>query len=63
MILYKTDFEIYSIDLGADIAHHGSRAISGEQLAGRTAAKIISPENYCFSNFANRTTLIGGAPT
>jgi hypothetical protein len=63
MILYKTDFEIYSVDLGADIAHRTSRPVAVEKLVCRTDANVVPLSNYCYSDFANRTTLLIGEPT
>ncbi|MDB5596560.1 MAG: hypothetical protein JWM36_3521 [Hyphomicrobiales bacterium] len=63
MFLYKTDFEIYSVDLGADIADRISRPVAVKKLICRTDANVVSQSNYCFSNCANRTTLLAGEPT
>ena len=63
MILSKTDFEINSVVFGADISKPKSHPFAVEQPLCSTFANVFSPENYCFSNFANRTTLLVGEST
>jgi hypothetical protein len=63
MILYKTDFEIYSVNLGTDINHRTSRHVAVEKLICRTDANVVPLSNYCFYDSANRTTLLVVEPT